>query len=59
MSDGTEVDAKFKGKRICAFKNYMRNLVNVHRLKQMNSKCNETFYTCLTELPLFLDLRYK
>ena len=26
-------DAKFKGKVTCAFKNGMRNLVNVHELK--------------------------
>ena len=25
----------------------------------MNSKFNKTFYTCLTESPLFLDLRYR
>ena len=33
MSDGTEDYAKFKGKVTCAFKNDMRNLVNMHRLK--------------------------
>ena len=32
MSDGTE-DAKFKGKGTHAFKNDMRNLANMHRLK--------------------------
>ena len=33
MSDGTEIDAKVKGKVTCAFKNDMRNLTNMHRLK--------------------------
>ena len=28
-----EIDAKFEGKLNCAFKNYMRNLTNFHRLK--------------------------
>ena len=28
-----KIDAKFKGKMPCAFKNGMRNLANVHRLK--------------------------
>ena len=54
-----KTDAKFKGKVTCAFKIDMRNLSNVHRLKQMNSKFIKTFYTCLTEPSLFLDLRYK
>ena len=27
------IDAKFKGKLTCAFKNDMRNLANFHRLK--------------------------
>ena len=54
-----KIDAKFKGKVTCAFKNDMRNLANVHWLKQMNSKFIKTFYTCLTESSLFLDLRYK
>ena len=47
-----KIDAKFEGKVTCAFKIDMRNLGNTHRLK-------ETFYTCLTESLLFLDLRYK
>ena len=54
-----KIDAEFKGKVTCAFKNDMRNLANMHRLKQMNSKFNKTFYTCLIESSLFLDLRYK
>ena len=54
-----KLDANFKGKVTYAFKNDMRNLANIHRLKQMNSKFNKTFYTCLTESSLFLDLRYK
>ena len=28
-----KIDAKFEGKLTCAFKNYMRNLANFHRLK--------------------------
>ena len=28
-----KIDAKFKGKVTCAFKNDMRNLANMHRLK--------------------------
>ena len=28
-----KIDANFKGKVTCAFKNDMRNLANVHRLK--------------------------
>ena len=28
-----KIDAKFEGKRTCAFKNKMRNLTNFHRLK--------------------------
>ena len=28
-----KIDAKFKGKLTCAFKNDMRNLANFHRLK--------------------------
>ena len=27
------IDAKFEGKMTCAFKNDMRNLANMHRLK--------------------------
>ena len=53
-----KIDAKFEGKLTCAFKNG-RNLANLHRLKQMNSTFNKTFYTRLTELSLFLDFRYK
>ena len=52
-----KIDAKFKGKVTCALKNDMRNLANMHRLKQMNSKFNKTFYTSLTESSLFLDLK--
>ena len=54
-----KIDAKFEGKVTCIFKNDMRNLANIHRLKQINSKFNKTFYTCLTELSLFLALRHK
>ena len=39
-----KIDAKFKGKVACAFKNATRNLANIHRLKQINSKFNKTFY---------------
>ena len=28
-----KIDAKFKGKVTCAFKNDMKNLANMHRLK--------------------------
>ena len=28
-----KIDAKFEGKMTCAFKNDMRNLANLHRLK--------------------------
>ena len=28
-----KIDAKFEGKLTCAFKNDMRNLANMHRLK--------------------------
>ena len=28
-----KIDAKFEGKVTCAFKNDMRNLANMHRLK--------------------------
>ena len=28
-----KIDAKFEGKLTCAFKNDMRNLANLHRLK--------------------------
>ena len=54
-----KTDAKFKGKVTCAFKNDIRNLTNIHKLKYMNSKVNKTFYTYLTGSSLFLDLRYK
>ena len=47
-----KIDGKFEGKLTCAYKNDMRNLTNLHRLKKMNS----TFDTCLTES---LFLRYK
>ena len=50
-----KIDAKFEGELTCAFKNDMRNLENLHRLKQMNIVVHLTFYTCLTE-SLFLDL---
>ena len=46
-----KIDAKFKGKLTCAFKNEMRNLANKH------SKFNKTFYTCLTEPSLFFRLQ--
>ena len=52
-------DAKFKGKVTGAVKNDMRNLANMHRLKEMNGKFMKIFYTCLAESSLFLDLRYK
>ena len=29
---GLKIDAKFKGKVTCAFKNDMKNLANMHRL---------------------------
>ena len=54
-----KIDAKFIEKVTCAFKNDMRNLANMQRLKQMNGKFNKTFSTCLTDSSLFLDLRYK
>ena len=44
-----KIDAKFEGKLICAFKNDMRNLANLHRPKQMNTTFKKTFYICLTE----------
>ena len=50
-----KIDTKFEGKLACAFKNDMRNLANLHRLKWMNSAFNKPFCTCLTG-PLFLDL---
>ena len=50
------IDAIFEGKLTCAFKNDMRNLANLHRLKQMNGTFNRTFYTCLTEW-LFLEFK--
>ena len=40
-----KIDPKFKGKVTCDFKNDMRNLANMHRLKQINNKFNTTFYT--------------
>ena len=52
-----KIDAKFEVKVTCTFKNDMRNLANMHWLKEMNNKFNKTFYTCLTESSLFLDLR--
>ena len=33
---GLKIDAKFEGKLTCAFKNYMKNLANFHRLKNSN-----------------------
>ena len=36
------IDAKFEGKLTCAFKNNIRDLVNLHRLKWMNSAFNKT-----------------
>ena len=50
-----KIDTKFKGKLACAFKNDMRNLANLHRLKWMNSAFNKPFCTCLTG-PLFFVL---
>ena len=38
-----KIDAKFKGKVTCAFKNDMRNLANIHMLKQMSSKFKKMF----------------
>ena len=32
------IDAKFKGKMTCAFKNDIKNLVNMHRLKQRRGR---------------------
>ena len=53
-----EIDAKFKENATCAFKNDMRNLANM--LSQpINKKFNKTFYTCLTESPLLLEIRHK
>ena len=40
-----KIDAKFEGKLTCAFKNDMRNLADLHRLKYINSTFNKTFYT--------------
>ena len=51
-----KIDAKFEGKLTCAFKNDMRNLANLHRLKQTNSTFNKSSYTCSTES---LCSRYK
>ena len=51
-----KIDAKFEGKLTCACQKWHEELVNLHRLKQMNSTFNKTFYACLTEL---LFLRYK
>ena len=48
-----KIDAKFTGKVTCAFKNDMRNLANMHRLKQMNGKFKQNFYTSLTGSSLF------
>ena len=39
-----QIDAKFEGKLTCAFKNDMRNLAKLHKLKKMNSTFNKTFY---------------
>ena len=44
-----KIDPKFKRKVACGFKNDMRDLSNMHRLKKMNGKFNKTFYTWLTE----------
>ena len=51
-----KIDAKFEGKLTCACQKWHEELVNLHRLKQMNSTFNKTFYACLTKL---LFLRYK
>ena len=44
-----KIEAKFEGEMTCAFKNDMKNLANLHKLKQMNGTFNKTFYTSLTE----------
>ena len=49
-----KIDEKFTGKVTCANLD-LRNLVNMHRLKKINSKFSKTFYTCLAESSLFLD----
>ena len=50
-----KIDANFEGKLTCAFKNNMRNLANLHSLKQTNSRFNKKILCiCLTEL-LFLS----
>ena len=33
-----KIDAKFEGKLICAFKNDIRTLANLHRLKNLDFK---------------------
>ena len=48
--------AKLEEKLACSLENDMRNLANLHRLKQINSTFNKTFYTCLTE-SLFLSYK--
>ena len=40
-----KIDAKFEGKLTCAFKNDMRNLADLHRLKYMSSTYTKTLYT--------------
>ena len=37
MFDGVNIDAKFGGKLFCAFKNDMRNLAKIQRLKSSDS----------------------
>ena len=44
-----KIDAKFKGKLTCAFKNEMRNLANFHRLRN-NDFILETKMTELNQI---------
>ena len=53
-----KTDAKFKENATCAFKNDMKNLANM-LTQPINNKFNKTFYTCLTESSLLLEIRYK
>ena len=40
-----KIDAKFEGKLTYNFKNDMRNLADLHRLKCMNSTYTKTLHT--------------
>ena len=40
-----KIDAKFEGKLTYNFKNDMRNLADLHRLKYMNSTYTKTLHT--------------